>query len=125
MTVGRSILAGLLAMLATPVAAQSVKLQTLEITALLSGNTAVGTWAGANYRQYFDPDGTTIYAVDGSRSTLGEWRVQDDTYESLWQNDAEWEGWFVMEFGGDFYWVSKKTPPTPFSVLDGNQLVKE
>ena len=51
MTVRRSILAGLLAMLATPVAAQSVKLQTLEITALLSGTTAVGTWAGANYRQ--------------------------------------------------------------------------
>ena len=89
MTVRRSILAGLLAMLATPVAAQSVKLQTLEITALLLGNTAVGTWAGANYRQYFDPDGTTIYAVDGSRSTLGEWRVQDGTYESLWQNAAE------------------------------------
>ncbi|MFT4742202.1 MAG: hypothetical protein ACI91Z_000173 [Yoonia sp.] len=123
MIVRRTILAGLLAMLAMPATAQSVKLQNHEITALLSGNTAVGTWDGVNYRQYFDPDGTTIYAAEGLRSTSGEWRVQNDTYESIWQNDAEWEGWFVMEFGGDFYWVSKATPPTLFTLLSGEQMV--
>jgi hypothetical protein len=125
MIVRRTILAGLLAMLAMPATAQSVKLQNHEITALLSGNTAVGTWDGVNYRQYFDPDGTTIYAAEGLRSTSGEWRVQNDTYESIWQNDAEWEGWFVMEFGGDFYWVSKTTPPTLFTLLSGEQLVAD
>jgi hypothetical protein len=30
-----------------------------------------------------------------------------------------------MEFGGDFYWVSKTTPPTLFEVLDGLKLVDE
>lgn len=28
-----------------------------------------------------------------------------------------------MEFSGDFYWVSKSTPPTPFDVENGQQLV--
>ena len=113
------------ALLATPVTAQSVKLQEHEITALLSGNTAVGVWEGSNYRQYFDPDGTTIYAQEGARSARGEWRVQEGEYQSIWPGDADWEGWFVMEYAGAYYWVSKSTPPTPFRVLEGEQLVAE
>ncbi len=113
--------------LATPAAAQSVKLRSHEIQALLTGNTAIGTWAGAKYRQYFDSDGTTIYAQEGTRSARGEWRIDPDRdeYQSIWPRDADWEGWFVMEYSGDFYWVSKSTPPTPFKVLDGEQLVAE
>jgi hypothetical protein len=115
----------ILLMLATPLAAQSVKLKAHEIDALLSGNTAVGKWAGQTYRQFFDPDGSTIYAQEGARSTLGKWRIdpERDEYQSIWPRDAAWEGWFVMEFGGDFYWVSKSTPPTPFKVVEGQQLV--
>ncbi|MFT6271786.1 MAG: hypothetical protein ACJA0F_000622 [Dinoroseobacter sp.] len=30
-----------------------------------------------------------------------------------------------MEFAGDFYWVSKSTPPTPFAMLEGQKLVAE
>ena len=105
--------------------AQSVKLQGHEIDALLSGNTIYGLWEGQQYRQYFDPDGTTIYAADGIRSAAGEWRIEDDEYQSLWQSDAEWEGWFVMEYAGAYYWVSKTTPPTPFRVEEGQQLVGE
>ena len=105
--------------------AQSVKLQSHEIGALLTGNTAVGEWRGAKYRQYFDADGSTIYAQEGTRSTLGQWRVENDEYQSIWKGDPDWEGWFVMEYGGSYYWVSRATPPTPFQVLDGEQLVPE
>lgn len=105
--------------------AQSVKLQGHEIDALLSGNTAVGVWEGARYRQYFDPDGSTIYAQEGARSAVGEWRIDEDEYQSLWQGDADWEGWFVMEYAGAYYWVSKSTPPTPFRVEEGQHLVGE
>lgn len=111
--------------LAAPATAQSVKLQPHEIEALLSGNTAVGVWEGMSYRQFFNPDGTTIYAQEGARSTVGQWRIEGDEYQSIWPRDAEWEGWFVMEYGGDFFWVSKTTPPTPFEVLEGEQLVAE
>lgn len=105
--------------------AQSVKLRGSDIGILLSGNTAVGIWEGNAYRQYFDPDGTTIYAQDGARSTRGKWRIQGEEYQSIWPNDAEWEGWFVMEYAGQWFWVSKSTPPTPFDVVEGQQLVAE
>lgn len=114
-----------LAFLAVPAHAQSVKLEGDEISILLSGNTAVGVWGDASYRQYFDPDGTTIYVEEGSNSALGTWRVTGDSYQSIWSGDADWSGWFVMEFGGDFFWVSKSTPPTPFMVVDGQKLTAE
>lgn len=111
--------------LALPAHAQSVKLKAHEIAALLSGNTAVGRWDGASYRQYFDRDGSTIYAQEGVRSARGQWRIDPETdeYQSIWPGDVEWDGWFVMEWAGTFYWVSKTTPPTPFGVVDGEQLV--
>ncbi|WP_438955448.1 hypothetical protein [Cognatiyoonia sp.] len=118
-------LAAFLTLMAGAATAQSVKLQPHEIEALLSGNTAVGVWEGQNYRQFFNPDGTTIYAQEGVRSTVGQWRIEGDEYQSIWPHDAEWEGWFVMEYGGDFFWVSKTTPPTHFEVLEGEQLVAE
>lgn len=113
--------------LATATNAQSVKLRASEIDILLSGNTAVGMWDGTPYRQYFGDDGVTIFAQDGARSARGEWRVDDalDEYQSIWPSDDDWEGWYVMEFAGDWYWVSKSTPPTPFQVLDGEQLITE
>lgn len=122
----RLFLIGLLA-LGTAAQAQAVKLKAHEIEALLSGNTAVGTWEGHPYRQFFNADGSTIYAQPEARSTSGKWRIdpERDEYQSIWPRDAEWEGWFVMEWDGDFFWVSKKTPPTLFRVLEGQQLVAE
>lgn len=108
---------------ATSVHAQSLQLEGREIEILLSGNTAVGVWDGIAYRQYFGDDGVTIYAQDGARSARGEWRVEGKEYQSIWAGDTDWEGWFVMEFDGDWYWVSRTTPPTPFEVLIGDQLV--
>ncbi|WP_299554416.1 hypothetical protein [uncultured Tateyamaria sp.] len=120
----RAVLIGLLT-LALPAHAQSVKLKAHEIDALLSGNTAIGKWEGTAYRQYFDPDGTTIYAQEGARSARGQWRTDadKDEYQSIWPGDADWEGWFVMEWAGTFYWVSKATPPTPFDLVEGERLV--
>ncbi len=120
-----TLIAALAVSLATAASAQSVKLKTHEIEALLSGNTAIGDWEGVSYRQYFAPDGTTIYAQENARSTLGEWRLdaEKDEYQSIWPRDADWEGWFVMEFAGTYFWVSKRTPPTPFKVVEGEQLV--
>lgn len=123
----RAFLIAAAACLATPALAQSVKLKAHEIEVLLSGNTAVGKWEGARYRQYFASDGSTIYAQEDARSTLGQWRInaENDEYQSIWPRDADWEGWYVMEYAGAYYWVSKKTPPTPFKVVQGEQLVAE
>ena len=123
----RFVLMGILgAALASPVAAQSVKLTSDQIRELLTGNTAIGRWDGAKYRQFFGDDGVTIYAQEGAKSARGEWRIDAtvDEYQSIWPGDADWEGWFVMEYDGDYYWVSKKTPPTPFRVEPGQQLTE-
>ncbi|MCK8462249.1 hypothetical protein MUY35_00115 [Aliiroseovarius sp. S1339] len=120
----RVALAFLCALLAVPAVAQSVKLKAEDITALLTGNTAVGIWDGRAYRQYFDPDGTTIFAQEGTPSSQGEWRsdAERDEFQSIWPSDTEWEGWYVMEYLGDYFWVSKTTPPTPFKILNGRRL---
>ncbi|MEO9684420.1 MAG: hypothetical protein ABJF86_08965 [Tateyamaria sp.] len=112
-----------LAVLAGAADAQSVKLSADEIATLLTGNTAVGTWEGNAYRQYFDADGSTIYAQEGARSARGSWRVEGEEYQSIWASDTEWEGWLVMEYAGQWFWVSKITPPTPFDVVEGQELV--
>ena len=98
-----------------------------EIRDLLTGNTAIGRWDGMKYRQWFGPDGVTLYAQDGSRTARGEWRVDDNLqeYQSIWAGDPDWDGWFVMEYGDTFYWVSRATPPTPFQVVEGQSLVTE
>lgn len=116
-----------LLLIANIATAQSVKLTAEQITNLLSGNTAVGKWDGVGYRQYFDGDGITIYVQDGAQSTRGEWRVDAsrDEYQSIWSKDDAWEGWYVMEYVGVYFWVSKATPPTPFRVEQGEHLVEE
>ena len=123
----RWILALMIGLIAGPLWAQSVKLPADDIVKLLSGNTAVGNWQGKRYRQFFDPDGTTLYAQEGSRTARGTWRVDPETneYQSIWPGDADWDGWFVMKYDGGFYWVSKTTPPTPFSFTEGQKLVSE
>lgn len=114
-------------LIAFPASAQAVKLTGEEIRALLTGNTAVGRWEGASYRRYFGTDGVTIFAQESGQTTQSEWRVDDELqeYQNLGAGDAEWEGWFVMEYGETYYWVSRATPPTPFQVLEGKQLVAE
>lgn len=105
----------------------AVKLTADEIAGVLTGNTAVGTWDRVGYHQYFGDDGVTLFAQEGIRTARGEWRVDavEDEYQSLWPGDAEWEGWFIMQWEGTYYWVSRTTPPTPFEVLEGQQLVAE
>lgn len=119
------------AVMAGGASAQSVKLSATEINILLSGNTAVGVWDDVPYRQYFDFEGMTVFVPEGATTMRGEWRVDADLneFQSILHSDDTgkdaWEGWYVMEFSGDWYWVSKTTPPTPFEVLSGEQLVAQ
>lgn len=105
-------------LLATPALAQpvAVQLDAEEITALLTGNTAIGEWDGTPYRQYFGVGGVTLFAQPEARTTRGEWRVdpESDAYQSIWPGDAEWEGWIVMVWMDEYYWLSRTTPPTVF-----------
>lgn len=96
------------------------------ITALLAGNTAIGVWNGDDYRQYFDPSGTTYYAPKGQRSTRGKWRVSEDgqAYESWW-NGAEdnWETWWLAREDDRLVWIGHEGQTYPFEIVAGQQLV--
>ena len=104
--------------------AEPVAVSAAEIKALLTGNTIRGTWSGDEYKQYFNADGSTIYAPRRSQSTAGKWRVNDKTnqYESWWERSG-WSGYSVTREGDGFFWISEGLEPQPFRVLPGQQLV--
>jgi len=111
-----------------PASANSEKsLTAAEIRSLLTGNTAIGRWIDHRYRQYFNADGSTIYAQSGQRSALGRWRVNSQTnqYESWWERAGWGSGYRITKKDGVYYWVSStgNTPPQAFELLVGQQLV--
>lgn len=115
--------------LAVPALAQpvAVQLDAEDVIALLTGNTAVGEWGGEPYRQYFGTDGVTLFAQPDARTARGEWRVdpENDEYQSIWPDETEWEGLIVMIWMEEYYWLNRETPPTPFEVIEGEQLVAQ
>lgn len=102
-----------------------------EITELLTGNTAIGTWptwkSSHRYRQYFGEDGSTIYAQQNERSSLGRWRVNSrlNHYESWWEQSDWGAGFSIISKEGVYYWVSStgSIEPQAFEVLRGQQLL--
>ena len=117
--------AALVLLAAAPLApADEVRLTATEIGDLLRGRTAIGTWQGTPYRQYFYADGTTIFAPKGQRSTRGEWRIDParDVYESWWEGPG-WEAWSVIRREGSLYWTGSGIEPEPFVMVDGQDLV--
>ena len=98
-----------------------------ELQELLSGNTIVGEWFGNSYRQFFDSDGSTIYAQTGSQSSLGQWRVNPETgdYESWWNSLAGWEVYQVTRIGDEFFWTGEGVVNEPFTIIEGQRLVEE
>jgi len=122
----KHLLAGVFVVAASVAQAQpvAVSLTAAQISALLTGNTAVGDWNGTPYRQYFGADGVTLFAQPGARTARGDWRVDAaaNRYESLWPGDTDWEGWVISQWQGDYYWLSRTTPPTPFTIIDGQSL---
>ncbi len=60
------------------VEAQETRLTAAEIKSTISGNSIKGEWQGASYKQYFDPDGTTVYSWLGSKPAVrGKWRIDE------------------------------------------------
>jgi len=118
------LLLGALALFSHAAADEMERLSAEEISELLTGNTAIGSWDGTKYRQYFSDSGTTIYAQQGTRSSSGTWRVNktENVYESKWERTG-WSGYPVARQGDKFFWISTSLPPQPFAVVPGEQLI--
>lgn len=100
----------------------SVQMTAPQIEALLSGNTIRGTWNGAPYTQFFDPNGLTVYFPEGGRPDQGKWRVnaETDQYESWWER-TNWTGYPIMITNDGYAWVSRGALQ-PFEVFEGKQV---
>ena len=94
-----------------------------QIAALISGNTTVGLWHGAPYRQSFRAVGTTIYAQKGSRSSLGHWRIEagTDKFQTLWPNE-DWTTYGVDRTGATLSWIDTAGTFHPFVIETGENL---
>ena len=96
-------------------------LSAAEIEALLGGNTISGNWNGSDYKQYYGPDGFTIYIPASGSNDEGKWRVNtgENTYESWWSAT----GWttYKVEARGRRLRLDRQTRATayPFVVLQG------
>ena len=72
-----------------------------KFEALLAGNSIVGVWDAAEYRQYFDMNGSTTYAERGGAPSRGYWRIDDGgRYCSSWPRRAT-ETCYVIERDGE------------------------
>lgn len=104
-------------------AADPTPLTAEEIRTLLSGNAAVGAWNGTPYRQYFDPDGSTVYLAEGGAPDPGKWRVEPSTnkFESWW-GPGGWTPYEVSSDGDAYFWVTGSGSMQGFVVELGDTL---
>ena len=115
------VLAGSLFCMADAVAEER-KLAAAEISALLTGKTALGENRGRDTRQYFDASGRTDYVERGGQVDPGKWRVDEaqDKYCSLWARGG-WACYDVTTDGKGYFWVAEGYR-SPFSMIEGRNL---
>ena len=104
--------------------AQSAILKGDQITDLLAGKTAIGSWLGVPYRQWFAEDGTTFFAQPDARTTRGQWRVDSETgaFESWWPSYG-WDTYGLIMADGELYWLGPDAGPDPFVLVEGQHLL--
>ena len=101
---------------------QERQLDAVEVTALLTGRTALGENRGRDTRQYFDASGKTDYVERGGQIDPGKWRVDEtkNQYCSLWARGG-WACYDITTDGEKYYWVGEAYR-SPFTMTDGRAL---
>lgn len=111
---------------ASPSAAMPEELTGAEIKEWIDGNTIVGVWAGTHYRQFFQTDGITAFAVKGAAIELGRWWVTETEFCALYLNGGE-VCYRIVRDGDLLIWQTMSVWQRNFTaeVLVGNQLESE
>lgn len=109
--------------LATVAWAEEKPLTGADITAALSGNTAVGGSGDEAWRQYFDPSGETTYVVKGKEPDAGKWRVTDDDKYCSWWEATGWDCYTMTGDADRVTWIYEKDGSTfPAKMVQGKAL---
>ena len=90
------------------VSAEERRLTSADIQALLADNTARGEHRGRATRQYFDPNGRTLYQTENGGLEAGRWStaVETDKYCSHWAMGG-WSCYDVLTDGEVYFWFQK------------------
>ena len=116
-------LAVLLALGTPPAHANPIRLKSAEILATLSGNSVVGTWGSTEFRQYFDPNGSTVYRPRTGNQANGAWRVRDDLYCSTWPPTDSETCYSITRDGDTLTWqATDGGNPHPSTLIKGKAL---
>ena len=76
-----------------------------QIDQLLRGNSNIGVWADRPFIQFFEKNGATYYQEEGSRTTAGTWRInQDGEYCSMWPPFPRETCYELLVDGNTIYW---------------------
>ena len=93
-----------------------------EIFELLGGNTAVGTTGGTAFRQYFFPDGRTIWWMEDGEPNNGRWRLSEEGEYCVLFRFGDWACYAVTAEGDAVTWVREGNRPFPARIVKGRQL---
>jgi len=111
------------AALSWPAQADEERLSKPEMLEILSGNTAIGTGEGPAWRQYFAPDGTTPYIVEGEETDVGRWEVTDDDLYRSWWESTGWTTYTMTGEGERVTWISEDGESRyPARIVEGRQI---
>ena len=124
-SLGLAVLIGLATVGSASAWAGERKLSAAEIEAALAGNTVDGNWKGTAFKQFFAKDGSTIYLAEGSKASVGKWKVDPgkDQYCSWWRGTG-WDCYDIFSTGPDsIIWVVPSNGyRSPSTLLPGNKL---
>lgn len=95
-----------------------------EFETLIAGNSIVGVWGEAEYRQYFHNSGSTTYVERGGSPSQGYWRIDSGgRYCSTWPPSSHESCYDVERDGDELIWHVPSTELTYSSiVVTGKQL---
>lgn len=107
----------LLMSLANIVQSAETKLSHDEIQSHLNGAVVVHrSGEKTEFRQSFNPDGTTIYKATGRDTELGKWSVQGNQYCSQW-GPFGWTCYDMTAEGNLITWIAKGGARYPGKII--------
>jgi hypothetical protein len=119
---GLALVVGLLLAASTVSHAEHRVLAGHEIFDLLAGNTAMGVSGGTAFRQYYYPDGQTIWLMEGGEPANGRWRLTEEGEYCVLFRFGDWACYAVTADGDSAIWVREGNRPFPARVVKGRQL---
>lgn len=96
-----------------------------EFTDFISGNSLLGIWGSAKYKQHFTPQGQTSYQEARNRPSDGTWRINEaGQYCSVWPPSPTEVCYKAQRQGAKLLWYTSEGKVFPADLFEGNILLE-